>query len=111
LHEILQHYPSFGPSQGQLPPGQTLPELIRMLSYYDPANLAPWIRCPTYVSLMVGDLTVHSMGGLAVYHQLTGLTPEQKGFYPGPSHFHAGSASGGKQFRAALDRLAGAPLP
>lgn len=111
LHEILQYYPSFGPSQGQVPVGQTLPDLVRTLSYYDPANLAPWIRCPTHIGLQVGDTTVHSMGGLAVYHQLTGLAPEQKGFYPGPNHAHACSARGKMQFAAAMDRLATTPQP
>jgi cephalosporin-C deacetylase-like acetyl esterase len=90
-------YSTFGPSAGQVPPGQTLEDLKRTLSYYDPAHLAPRIRCPTIVHLTVGDLTVHAMGGLGVYKNLTGLPDNKKGFYPGVNgHHHAGSREGGR---------------
>lgn len=95
-------YSSFGPSAGQVPPGQTLEDLLHTLSYFDPANLAPWITCPTVIHLTVGDLTVHSMGGLGIYKNLTGLPPDRKWFFPASNgHFHAGSGGG----RAKADEL------
>jgi len=99
-------YGSFGPTSGQVPPGQTLDDLLRTLSYYDPAHLAPWIRCPTVVHLTVGDLTVHSMGGLGVYKNLAGLSDDQKWFLPGVNgHYHAGSRAGGKKAAELIDAL------
>jgi cephalosporin-C deacetylase-like acetyl esterase len=93
-HELLRGlYPSFGPSAGQVPAGQSVDDVERMLSYYNPVNFAPMIRCPTYVGSNVGDLTVHSMGPLAAYANLTGLSHDQKAFYPGFTHFH-GSGPG-----------------
>jgi cephalosporin-C deacetylase-like acetyl esterase len=101
-------YPSFGPAAGQVPAGQTLEDLLRMLSYFDPAHLAPWIRCPTVIHLTVGDLTVHSMGGLGVYKNLTGLDESRKWFLPGVNgHYHAGSAAGGAKARELIDELVG----
>jgi cephalosporin-C deacetylase-like acetyl esterase len=103
-------YPTFGPTAGQVPPGQTLPDLLKTLSYYDPANLAPRITCQTVVQLNVGDLTVHSMGGLGVFKNLTGLPAEKKWFFPGVNgHFHAGSADGGKKSRELIDQLLARP--
>ncbi len=99
-------YGSFGPTVGQVPDGQTLDDLKQTLSYYDPANLAVRIKCPTAIGLTVGDLTVHSMGGLGIYHNLTGLKPGQKWFLPGVNTgFHANSRDGGRKFRELKDKL------
>jgi cephalosporin-C deacetylase len=105
--EIMEHYPSFGPTKGQVPPGQTLRETEKMLSYYNPVNFCPSIKCPTYVGSNIGDLTVHSMGPLAAYHNLTGLKPEQKAFYPGFTHFHGSGPGLGVKTREVLENLAG----
>ena len=107
LHEIIDHYGSFGPSRGQVPPGQTVEDLKRTLSYYDPVNMCPWISCPTYIGLQIGDLTVHSMGGLAAYHSLTCVAADAKGFYPGKTHYHACSPEGGRKFRELMDEICG----
>jgi cephalosporin-C deacetylase-like acetyl esterase len=93
-----------------VPEGKTRDDVIAMLSYFDVANLAAWIKCPTYIGLSVGDLTVHAMGGLAAYRNLTQVPDDQKGFYPGPSHLHANSAEGIARHRAEFDRIAGRPL-
>jgi cephalosporin-C deacetylase len=99
-------YGTFGPTAGQVPPGQTLDDLLRTLSYFDPANMAPWITCPTVIHLTVGDLTVHSMGGLGVYKNLTGLPDGKKWFFPGVNgHYHAGSAAGGAKAKELMERL------
>lgn len=107
-HEIVENYPSFGPSRGQVPPGQTLRDVERMLSYYNPVNFCPWIKCPTYVGSNISDLTVHSMGPLAAFHNLTGLGPEQKAFYPGFTHAHGSGPGLGGKSREWLDKLGGA---
>ncbi len=109
-HDVLTPgtYQTFGPTAGQVPPGQTLDDLKRTLSYYDPAHLAPRIACPTVIHANVGDLTVHSMGGLGVYNNLTGLKAGQKWFLPGVNgHFHAGSVAGGKKAKELIDALVG----
>jgi cephalosporin-C deacetylase-like acetyl esterase len=99
-------YPSFGPTCGQVPPGQTLDDLLRTLSYFDPANLAPWIRCPTVIHLTVGDLTVHSMGGLGVFKNLTGLPDDKKWFFPGVNgHAHGGSVGGGAKAKELMQKV------
>jgi cephalosporin-C deacetylase-like acetyl esterase len=105
--EILERYPSFGPTRGQAPPGQTPRELERMLSYYNPVNFCPWIRCPTYVGSNIGDLTVHSMGPLAAYHNLTGLKAEDKAFYPGFTAMHGSGPGLGEKGSEWKDRLGG----
>ncbi len=92
-HEIMRHYESFGPSAGIIPADRTLEEAERVLSYYNPANFAPLIKVPTHVGANIGDLTVHSMGPLAIYHNLTALGQEQKAFHPGFTHGH-GSGPG-----------------
>ncbi|MCX7935546.1 MAG: acetylxylan esterase, partial [Planctomycetota bacterium] len=85
-------YGTFGPTAGQVPAGQTLEDLLRTLSYYDPAHMAPWIKCPTVIHINVGDLTVHCMGPLGVFKNLTGLPEDKKWFFPGcNSTFHGGS--------------------
>ncbi len=106
-HEILENYPSFGPTMAQVPPSQTLEDLKRMLSYYNPVNFCPRIRCPTYIGSNIGDLTVHSMGPLAAYHNLTGLPADQKAFFPGNTHFHGSGPGLAKTLREWSDRLAG----
>jgi len=111
LHEIVTKYPSFGPTLGQKPQGQTLQRYLRTLSYVDPVHLCPWIRCPTYIGCSVGDMTVHAMGPLAAYRNLTALDPSQKAFFPGPRPAHSNSAEAGAFFQRQRDRLAGAPLP
>ena len=99
-------YSSFGPTAGQVPPGQTPDQFLRTLSYFDPANLAPWIKCPTVIHLTVGDLTVHSMGGLGIYKNLTGLKDDQKWFFPGVyGHAHCGSAAGGAKAKELMQKL------
>ena len=101
-------YGSFGPTAGQAPEGWTLQDLKNMLAYYDPANMAPWITCPTVIGVTTGDLTVHSMGGLGVYHNLTGLSDDEKWFLPSQyiSHYHANSKRGGKKMAEFMDKLA-----
>lgn len=104
-HEIMENYPSFGPSIGQVPEGKTIEEAQRALSYYNPVNFAPLIKCPTYVGSNIGDVTVHSLGPLAAYHNLTGLQPDQKAFHPGFTHFHGSGPGLGAKTREVLDRL------
>lgn len=106
-HEIMTAYPSFGPSKGQIPADRTLEDTIKMLSYYNPVNFCPMIRCPTYVGSNIGDLTVHSMGPLAAYHNLTGLGPDRKAFYPGFTHAHGSGPGLGVKTKEVLDSLAG----
>ncbi len=108
--EIMENYGSFGPTKGQVPPGQTLAQLETMLSYYNPVNFCPWIKCPTYVGSNIGDLTVHSMGPLAAYQNLTGLKPEQKAFYPGYTTMHGSGPGLGAKGNELKDKLGG-PLP
>jgi len=109
-HEIIEFYPSFGPTPGQIPPGRTMDDVKTLLSYYNPVNFCPLIRCPTYIGSHIGDLTVHSMGPLAAYHNLTGLAPDQKAFFPGYTHFHGSGPGLGQTLREWKDRLA-SPLP
>jgi cephalosporin-C deacetylase-like acetyl esterase len=107
LHELIDgKYGSFGPTRGQVPPGRTPEYLKDMLSYYDPVNFCPYIRCPTYVGSNIGDLTVHSMGPLAAYHNLTGLGPDKKAFYPGFTHAHGSGPGLGRRAKQVLDELA-----
>lgn len=104
-------YPTFGPTSGQVPEGQTLEDMITTLSYYDPAHMAPWIRCPTVVGQNVGDLTVHSMGALGVYKNLTGLAEDKKWFLPGvKGHFHAGSRAASKKYGELMDKVVAGEL-
>ena len=101
-------YGSFGPTAGQVPEGWTLQQFKDMLAYYDPANMAPWIECPTVIGVTTGDLTVHSMGGLGVYKNLTALDADQKWFLPSAyiSYRHSNSARGGKKMRQIMDEFA-----
>jgi len=108
--EIMNNYASFGPSSGQVPAGTTVEEAQRALSYYNPVNFAPRIKCPTYVGSNIGDVTVHSLGPLAAYHNLTGLASDQKAFYPGFTHFHGSGPGLGIKAKEVLEALAG-PLP
>ena len=103
--EIMENYPSFGPSKGCVPAGKTLAEVERALSYYNPVNFAPRIKCPTYVGSNIGDLTVHSMGPLAAYHNLTGLPADQKAFYPGWTHDHGSGPGLHEKTKEWLERL------
>ncbi len=105
-HEIMRYYGSFGPSAGILPDGVTLEQGERILSYYNPANFAPRIQVPTHVGSNIGDLTVHSMGPLAIYQNLTGLTEDQKAFHPGFTHGHGSGPSLTRERRRILDQLA-----
>jgi cephalosporin-C deacetylase-like acetyl esterase len=105
MHELILNYSGFGPSIGNVPEGQTVEDLITTLSYYDAVNMCPWIEAPTVIGLSVGDLTVHSMGGLAAYKNLTSLPPEEKWFFPGPTHFHANSPEGGAKMKALLQEV------
>ncbi len=105
--EIMENYPSFGPSAGRVPEGKTLKDVEVMLSYYNPVNFCPFIACPTYVGSNIGDLTVHSMGPLATYHNLTGLKAEDKSFYPGFTHFHGSGPGLGVKSKEWLDKLGG----
>ncbi len=99
-------YETFGPTSGQVPPGQTLDDLLKTLSYYDPANMAPWITCPTVIHLTVGDLTAHSMGGLGAFKNLTSLPDDKKWFCPGVNGaFHAGSYEGGVKEEELIKQL------
>jgi hypothetical protein len=103
----MRNYSSFGPSSGQVPPGQSLENVETMLSYYNPVNFCPLIRCPAYVGSNIGDLTVHSMGPLAAFHNLTGVKPEDKAFYPGYTHFHGSGPGLGVKSKEWLDKLGG----
>lgn len=110
LHEIVTKYASFGPSLGQKPEGQSREQFLHTLSYVDPVHMCPWITCPTYIGCSVGDMTVHSMGPLAAYRNLTALDPSQKAFFPGPSAAHSNSAEAGAFFKQQRDRIAGVHL-
>ena len=103
--EIIENYPSFGPSKGCVPAGKTLAAVERALSYYNPVNFAPRIKCPTYVGSNIGDLTVHSMGPLAAYHNLTGVPADQKDFYPGRTHAHGSGPGLAVKTKEWLERL------
>ncbi|MEX2607142.1 MAG: acetylxylan esterase, partial [Kiritimatiellia bacterium] len=92
-HEIMRYYESFGPSFGVIPEGSSREEVEKLLSYYNPANFAPLIQVPTHVGINIGDVTVHAMGPLSIYKNLTALDESQKAFHPGFSHFH-GSGPG-----------------
>jgi cephalosporin-C deacetylase len=109
--EIMLNYSSFGPSRGQVPAGRTFDDTVALLSYYNPVNFCPLIKCPTYVGSNIGDLTVHSMGPIAAYKNLTALTAENKAFYPGFTHFHGSGPGLGEQTRKVLDALAGESKP
>lgn len=109
-HEIMRYYEGFGPSRGIVPPGMTQEDAELLLSYYNPANFAPLIRVPTHVGINIGDLTVHSMGPLAIYQNLTGLDDSQKAFHPGFTHFHGSGPGLGRARRTVFDEIAG-PLP
>ena len=104
-HEIMENYPSFGPSKGQVSAGKTLAEVERALSYYNPVNFAPRIKCPTYLGSNIGDLTVHSMGPLAAYHNLIGVPADQKDFYPGWTHAHGSGPGLAVKTKEWLERL------
>lgn len=109
LHEIVDPhmYNSFGPTAGQVPEGQTLEDLKTTLGYFDPANLAATIRCPTVIGVNVGDMTVHSMGGLSAYHNLRNVPEKQKWFLPGVhGNAHSNSADAGQMMRDVIDRVA-----
>ncbi len=108
--EIMENYPSFGPSAGRVPEGKTLKDVEKLLSYYNPVNFCPSIACPAYVGSNIGDLTVHSMGPLAAYHNLTGLKAGDKDFYPGFTHFHGSGPGLGVKSKEWLEKLGG-PLP
>lgn len=108
--EIMENYPSFGPSAGQVPQGKTLAEVEKALSYYNPANFCPRIKCPAYVGSNIGDLTVHSMGPLAAYHNLTGVSQDSKAFYPGFTHFHGSGPGLWDKTNDWLDKFGG-PAP
>lgn len=87
-HTALGNYQTFGPSLGQIPQGQSMDDLRTTLSYFDPANLAAWIKCPTHVALSVGDLTVHSMGGIGIYKNLINVPADRKSLTIGPAPLH-----------------------
>ncbi len=87
-HTALPHYHTFGPTLGQIPPGQSRQDLLHTLSYFDPAHLAAWITCPTHVALSVGDLTVHSLGGIGIYKNLVNVPEKQKSLTLGPTRLH-----------------------
>ncbi len=97
-------YQTFGPTIAQIPAGQTLDDLRTTLSYYDPANMAPWVSCPTLIYLNVGDLTVHSAGGLSVFLNLVGIPADKKWFCPGVNGSkHTGSRAGDQKVEALMD--------
>lgn len=104
-HEIMRHYESFGPSFGIIPEGSSPEAAERILSYYNPVNFAPMIEVPTHVGINIGDITVHAMGPLSIYQNLTGLSEEQKAFHPGFSHFHGSGFGLTKARRAAYNDL------
>jgi Acetyl esterase (deacetylase) len=87
-HELMHCYDGFGPSVGALPAGVTEEAADRILSYFDPANLAARIRVPTTIGINIGDPTVHVLGPLACYTNLTRLDSGEKEFLTGlqPEH-------------------------
>ena len=99
-------YGSFGPTSGQVPEGQTLDDLLRTLSYYDPAHLATRVTCPTVIHQNVGDITVHSMGALGIYCNLTSLPDAKKWVFFGVNgHNHAGAPAGAAKAEELLKEL------
>jgi hypothetical protein len=70
--------------------------------------MAPRITYPTVIGVPTGHPTVHSMGGLGVYHNLTGLSEDEKWFLPSEyiSHYHANSKRGGKKVAEFMDKFA-----
>jgi len=111
LHEIVTRYGTFGPSLGQMPEGQSIDQFLHTLSYVDPVNLCPSVRCPTCIGVTIGDLTVHSMGGLAAYRNLTALQPDQKALFAGPGNAHANPPEAIARFRELTDAVAdGRPI-
>jgi cephalosporin-C deacetylase len=103
--EIMWHYGSFGPSRGQVPAGKTDADVERLMSYYNPVNFGPYIQCPTQIGSNIGDLTVHSMGPLACYKNLTGLQPSDKRFHPGFTHAHGSGPGLGQAQNEVIERL------
>jgi len=93
-HELLRGcYPAFGPHPGQAPPDRGVEATAGMLSYYDPVNFCPRIRCETHVSINIGDGTVHAMGPLACWRNLTALPPERRRLHTGSLITHKGPTS------------------
>jgi len=88
LHEIIDPgcYDAFGPTEGQVPDGDTLEQVKDRLAYYDPAHLAAWVTCPTWLASSSGDRTVHPMGTLGVYHALTRAERRTLLLAPGETH-------------------------
>ncbi len=109
-YEIMEYYGSFGPSKGAVPAGRTFEQVAAMLSYYNPVNFCPWIESPAYVGSNIGDLTVHSMGPLAAYHNLTALDEDQKAFYPGFTHFHGSGPGLHAKRKEIYEKIAGPPI-
>lgn len=91
FHEMIDSYWTFGPGKGQVPKGQTVDDLKKTLSYYDAVNFCPWIKCPTYIGINVGDTTVHSMGGLAAFKNLKSLDDKNKDIFIGNTYYHGSS--------------------
>jgi cephalosporin-C deacetylase-like acetyl esterase len=108
-YEIMHSYGSFGPSLGIVPEGMTAEDVERVLSYYNPVNFCPWIQCPTYVGSNIGDLTVHSMGPLAAYHNLTSLRADGKDFFPGFTHAHGSGPGLWTRQQVMFEKIAGPP--
>jgi len=106
-HEIMNSYQSFGPSRGIVPAGKAPADVEKLLSYFNPVNFAALIECPTHVGSNIGDLTVHSMGPLAAYHNLKRLPADKKSFHPGFTHFHGSGPGLAKARNEILNQLAG----
>lgn len=104
-HTALGNYHTFGPTLGQIPNGQSLDDLLTTLSYFDPANLAAWIKCPTHLALSVGDLTVHSMGGIGIYKNLVNVPDDHKSLIVGPSPIHHKPPEAEAAFETLLEKF------
>ncbi len=92
--------------RSRVPEGMAPADLERMLSYFDPVNHCPSVRCPTVIGHNVGDTTVHIGGGLAMYKRLTALPADRKWFCPGAGTSHANSAPGSRKMREWMDAVA-----
>lgn len=112
LHELIAgRYSGFGPQPGQVDPARGVAATARMLGYFDPANLAPRVRCPTHIGFNVGDPTVHANGGLGIWANLTGLEPAQRPLYLGSLITHRGPRSLGEAREALYAAIAAEAPP
>ena len=61
-------------------------ELLKIQSYFDPANFASRIKCPTYMSVGFVDLSCPTTSVYAIYNSLPGNIKKSIQSYPGGVH-------------------------